>query len=83
MSNEEQQGSVRPYGDAIAKATERGDLADMEAHADAARCAIAGEPAPEGAAVKFHKVLDHEVAAVRGALHALESKIAELRNRKE
>ncbi|HEV2741194.1 MAG TPA: hypothetical protein VGU66_21725 [Candidatus Elarobacter sp.] len=83
MSNEEQQGSVPPYGDAIAKAAQRGDLEDMEAHADAARHAIAGEPPPEGAAVKFHKVLDHEVAAVRGALHELENKIAELRKRKE
>jgi len=60
MSNEGQQGSVRPY-----------------------RHAIAGEPPPEGAAVKFHKILDHEVAAVRGALHELENKIAELRKRKE
>ena len=55
----------------------------MEAHADAARRAIAGEPRAEGAAVKFHDVLDHEVAAVRGALHELEAKIAELRKRKE
>jgi hypothetical protein len=83
MSNEEQQGSVRPYGDAIAKAVQRGDLEDMEAHADAARHAIAGEPPPENAAVKFHKVLDHEVAAVRGALHELEAKIAQMRHRKE
>ena len=84
MSDEQLQGSVPPYGDAIAKAAQRGDLEDMEAHADAARHAIAGEPPPEGAAVKFHKVLDHEVAAVRGALHQLEAKIAELRrSRKE
>jgi hypothetical protein len=83
MSNEEQQGSVRPYADAIAKAAQRGDLEDMEAHADAARYAIAGETPSEGAAVKFHKVLDHEIAAVRGALHELEAKIADLRKRKE
>ena len=82
MSNQEQ-GPVPPYGDAIAKAAQRGDLEEMEQHADAARHAIAGEPPPEGAAVKFHKVLDHEVAAVRGALHDLEAKIAELRKRKE
>ncbi|HYW53985.1 MAG TPA: hypothetical protein VE826_08445 [Dongiaceae bacterium] len=83
MSDENLQGPVPPYGDAIAKAVQRGDLEDMEAHADAARCAIAGEPAPEGAAVKFHKVLDHEVAAVRSALHELENKIAEMRKRKD
>jgi hypothetical protein len=83
MSNEEQQGSVRPYGDAIAKAAQRGDLEDMEAHADAARHAIAGEPPPENAVVKFEKVVEHEVAAVRGALHELEAKIVELRKRKE
>ena len=83
MSNEEQQGSVPPYGDAIAKAAERGDLEDMEAHAVAARHAIAGEPPPENAKVKFEKVVEHEVAAVRGALHELEAKIAELRKHKE
>ena len=83
MSNEEQQGSVRPYADAIAKAAQRGDLEDMEAHADAARHAIAGEPPPENAKVKFEKVVEHEVAAARSALHELEAKIAQLRTRKE
>ena len=83
MSNENLQGSVPPYGDAIAQAAQRGDIEDMEAHADAARHAIAGEPPPENAKVKFQKVLDHEVAAVRGALHELEAKITQLRTRKE
>jgi hypothetical protein len=83
MSNEDLQGTVPPYGDAIAKAAQRGDLEDMEAHADAARRAIAGEPPAEGAVVKFERVVEHEVAAVRGALHQLEAKIVELRKRKE
>ena len=83
MSNENLQGGVPPYADAIAKAAQRGDLEDMEAHADAARHAIAGEPPPEGAKVKFERVVEHEVAAVRGALHELEAKIVEMRKRKE
>jgi hypothetical protein len=83
MSNENLQGPLPPYGDAIAKAAQRGDVEDMEAHADAARYAIAGEPPPESAKVKFQKVAEHEIAAVRGALHQLEAKIVELRSRKE
>ena len=82
MSNEDLQPSAQPYGDAITAAAQRGNLEDMEAHADAARRAIAGEPAPENAKVKFEKVLDRDVAAVRGILHGLEATIAEMRNHK-
>ena len=83
MSNEDPQGTVPPASDAMAKAAQSGDLDTMEAHADAARYAIAGEPPPESAKVKFERVVEHEVAAVRGALHELEAKIVELRKRKE
>lgn len=83
MSNDDPQGTVPQASDAMAKAAQGGDLEDMEAHADAARHAIAGEPPPENAKVKFERVVEHEVAAVRGALHQLEAKIVELRKRKE
>ncbi|HEY0382975.1 MAG TPA: DUF1843 domain-containing protein [Candidatus Elarobacter sp.] len=83
MSDEQQQGSVRPYGDAIAQAAQRGDLQEMEDHADAARRALAGEPHPPSAAVRFHQVLDHEREAVMNALRTLETKIGEMRKPKQ
>ncbi len=81
MSNEDQP-AFGPVPEALTKAARSGNIDDMEAHADAARHAIAGEPLPENAKVKFEKVVEHEVAAVRGALHQLEAKIAELRRQK-
>ncbi|MDP9104905.1 MAG: hypothetical protein M3N49_03135 [Candidatus Eremiobacteraeota bacterium] len=81
MSNEDQP-ALGPVPEALTKAARSGNIDDMEAHADAARHAIAGEPLPENAKVKFEKVVEHEVAAVRGALHQLEAKIAELRRQK-
>jgi hypothetical protein len=83
MSDEQQQGSVRPYGDAIAQAAQRGDLQEMEAHADAARRALAGEEHPPNAAVRFHQILEHERDAVMNALKQLETKIGEMRKPKQ
>jgi len=82
MSNEDLKPSAQPYGDAMTAAAQSGNLEDMEAHADAVRRAIAGEPPPENAKVKFEKVLERDLAAVRGVLHGLEAKIADMRNRK-
>jgi hypothetical protein len=81
------QGSLPPYGPAIWDAAKRGDLAEMEHIADAARLALARGAKEEGvhfadsystAKVHFKDVASHEVAEVREALTHLEKKINEI-----
>jgi hypothetical protein len=79
-------GPLPPYGPAITQAAQRGDLAEMEATANAARIAIAqcGEEKltyAEGvgvasASVQFTACTPDQVAGVAAALKTLEAAIA-------
>ena len=88
MAHDESHASIPPYGQAIWEAARRGDLAQMEEIADAARIALAKSGHHEG--LTFHhsasethhhfgKVPAADVGEVREALTELEKKIAELR----
>ncbi len=82
-------GPLVPYGPPIFAAAKRGDLAEMEAVANAARLALAaGNPKFAGAArglsaipggVAFTPVTEQNEGAVTTALASLESAIANLK----
>jgi hypothetical protein len=88
MAHDETHASVPPYGQAISDAAARGDLAEMEEIADAARIVLAKSGHHEGVQFEhsaseahqhFAKVAPQDIGKVREALTELEKKIVELR----